>query len=111
MINKIELKEIKNSTDYFVMIDLSNKRIVQRNNDVIIKDQQLDIDYNEITNLIKNYITYWDNEYIDNTIIDGTIDELKIYVDSEILEYKFKNKYPYNYNEFIEKFKLMIGIM
>lgn len=111
MINKIELKEIKNSTDYFVMIDLSNKRIVQRNNDVIIKDQQLDIDYNEITNLIKNYITYWDNEYIDNTIIDGIIDELKIYVDSEILEYKFKNKYPYNYNEFIEKFKLMIGIM
>jgi|GEM_PF-3096692 len=112
MISKIDLKEIFSSFDSsLITIDLTNKNLQYLKNEVVMKNERININCEELTDLIKIYITYWDNEYIDNTIVDGTEIELSIYTDDEIIKYNFKNKYPYNYNEFIKYLKAMVNII
>ncbi len=109
MITKIELKEkFSNFDTSFLIIDLSDKNIKRFKNDVIIEEKNIELDTVKSIDLIKKYTTYWDNEYIDETVIDGIISELYIYVNDEIIKYSFKNKFPFNYHEFIKLLKEMV---
>ena len=112
MISKIELKETFNSFDIsFITIDFNNKSLSLLKNNIVYKNEQIDIDLNKLTGLIKKYVTYWDNQYINKSIIDGKSSELCIYMSDEKVKYNFKNKFPYNYNEFIKHFKELVNII
>lgn len=111
MIEKIEIKElIFSQNEILITIDIVNNQITYIKNNIIIKDEKYYLNDKNITDLIKEYITYWDNEYIDNTIVDGIKTELNIFTNKEILTYKFINKYPHNYNIFISNLKRMVNI-
>lgn len=109
MITKIELKEkLSNFDTSFLIIDLSDKNIKRIKNDVIIEEKNIEFDTEKLIDLIKMYTTYWDNEYINEKVIDGIISELYIYANDEIIKYSFKNKFSLNYHEFIKLLKEMV---
>lgn len=112
MINKIELMESNNNFEKsLIKVDLVNKNVAQIKDDSVIKNYILNVDSKQLEELTKKYITYWENQYTDNTIIGGIEAELIIYTNEETLKFSFKNMYPYNYNEFIKLLKEMVGIV
>lgn len=112
MISKIELQEITNSSSISVIIiDIKNNIFIKMQNGIIIDRQNIDINIEKLNNLLIKHVTYWDNEYIDNKIIDGGEAILSLYTDKEKNNYRFKNKYPYNYREFINELKDMVNII
>ena len=112
MIEKMELTECFSDLDIsFVIIDLLNKNIKYFRNDEMKKNDFFNISVEEFNDFIKKYITYWENEYVDNSVIDGNSAQLKIYTNDEVIEYQFKNKYPYNYDNFIKLLKERVGIL
>ncbi len=110
-ISKIELEEKLNGFNTsFIKIDLIHKNITKIQNDKFIKSQ-LNMNIEELITLVKKYVIYWDSKYINDKVIGGEEAKLIIYTDDEIIKYRFKNKYPYNYNVFIKKLKEMVGIV
>lgn len=110
-ISKIELEEKLNGFNTsFIKIDLIHKNITKLQNDKFIKSQ-LNMNVEELITLVKKYVIYWDSKYINDKVIGGEEAKLIIYTDDEIIKYRFKNKYPYNYNVFIKKLKEMVGIV
>lgn len=111
MISKIELKKMSNNGNQsFIAVDLQAQSILYQKNDTMIKNEKLNMNIDEMDTFIKNYITYWDEEYINNMIIDGDEIELTFFTNDEKFTYHFKNKYPKNYHYFIEGFKEMVDI-
>lgn len=112
MIIKFELKEITGIYyNSIITIDFTNNKVTYIKNNLTIKNETLNLNIDKLTDLIKKGITYWDREYIDNKIVDGYEAELVIYTDNEMIRYRFKNKQPSNYNEFITSIKGMVGII
>lgn len=110
MIHSIEIIERFNSiVEIYSKVDFGGN-LLQMKNNVITRNEEINIDFNELSNLIKKYTTYWDNYYIDNKIIGGNQTEIILNIDSEIVHFNFINKYPSNYDEFIQTFKEMVGI-
>ena len=106
MIQKIELE---NNFNELIIIDFISKNAMYYKSNSLIKNNQFNIT-EELINEVKSYITYWDNEYVDNNIIDGSSSKLIIYTNNEIIKYHFKNKYPYNYKNFVKILKELVDV-
>lgn len=110
MIDKIEIKQLNFGEDEtLINIDITNNQLTYIKNNNILKNEKYYLNKKNATELIKEYITYWDKEYINNTIIDGIKTEIIIYIDNEIIKYNFINKIPPNYNEFMIKLQRMVN--
>lgn len=110
MISSIEINELNDVLKKYIKIDFTNKKLVQiKENNIIEKDIK-SIDFDELSNLIKKYLVYWDNTYIDNKIIGGKMAEIILNADNEVIYFSFKNKFPNDYNIFIERLNELVGI-
>lgn len=110
MILSLQLEEDYIYGSLFIFFDFLNKKLIHMKNNHILKEETLNIDINTFREVLNSYIMNWDNSYVDNGLIDGKKAILKIYTDDEIIEYKFKNKFPSNYNDFIQFMKEGLGI-
>lgn len=111
MILKVDIDEkISNLYSSNISINLVNKNVSYLKGDSIIQNSECRVDSKEIEELLKNYITYWKPEYIDDSVIDGRIIEILVYTDKEVTKYYFKNSFPDDYDEFIRVLKGKVGI-
>lgn len=111
MILKIEIDEkISNLYSSNLAINLVNKNVSYIKGDTVIQNTECHTDSKEIEVLLKDYMTYWKPEYIDDSIIDGRVIEVLIYTDREVITYHFKNSFPDDYDEFVKALKGKVGI-
>lgn len=91
------------------VIDYVNKNYLVVVNDQIVKNSRINSNMFGFDNLISKYIVLWNHSYVDNFIIDGHEILLKIFIDNVEAKYYFKNKFPENFDSFLEEFKRMVG--
>lgn len=75
---------------------------------IYVEDKINDISLHEIEQLLK-IMCLWNNEYIDDKIIDSEKFIIKIYTDHGVDEYYGNGKYPANYQAFIEEVEKLYG--
>lgn len=111
MILKVEINEkVSNLYSSNISINLVNKNVSYIKGDSIIQNTEYHIDTKEIEALLKDYTTYWEPEYLDDSVLDCRIIEVLIYTDKEVITYHFKNSFPDDYDEFIKVLKGKLGI-
>lgn len=110
MILSLYLEENYTFGSLIISFDFESKKLIYIKNNNVLKEETLNIDVYKFREFLNSYIIHWDNSYIDNNVIDGKNTNLKIYTDTEMIEYNFKNKFPHDYSEFLQILKEKVGI-
>ena len=93
-VNKIEIN-IDNTFNTINVLIMPDTLKAYKNN----KENNIDEEY--IKRLLR-IISLWDHKYIDNSVIDGSSFEVKVYTTSGVDRFYGKNKYPNNYQELLD---------
>ena len=112
MILKIEIKEqIENIYKSELSINMVNKNVSYIKGDTVIKNSDFDTSEQEIIDLLKNYMTYWEKEINASSTENSRLVEIAIYTDTNIITYHFENSFPDDLEEFMKTLKAKLNII
>lgn len=70
-----------------------------------------DIDFiSEVENKLAKIMFEWKEEYIGNRMVDGEKYHITVDVNHKKKKYKIQNKFPNNWDEFLDLKKLIMGV-